>query len=59
MDSPDDYNYHPAWQTLGDSTAEIINVRADSDAHVYLADTWGVATDTAYEIVISGFDNTR
>ena len=60
VDTPNDENYHPMWLANGPGTTSLVfRVKAKSDATIYLAEYQGVSLDSAYQIIIGAFSNTK
>jgi len=60
VDTPNNENYHPMWMANGRGTTSLVfRVKAKSDATIYLAEYQGVSLDSAYQIVIGGYTNTK
>ena len=59
MDSIDSYDFHPLWVPVERQSHLSFRVKADSDAHIFLAEYFGVTEKEAYEVNIGAYTNTR
>ena len=59
MDTPDDYLFHPMWVPVDRVSHITFRVKAKSDGHIYLAESYASANSDAYEISLGAWTNNR
>ena len=59
LTTPNRYDYKQLWYSVQGKTGIVFKVKASNDAHVALSTVRGNTETNTYEIVISGYGNTK